>query len=57
MPDRLILSDERRARMAPHIIGDKRSPGTSGRDNRLLAEAVACLAASANSKGLAFAGY
>jgi transposase len=34
------LSDEQWARMAPHIIGDARSRGTSGRDNRLFVEAV-----------------
>jgi putative transposase len=38
--DRLVLSDEQWARMAPHIIGDERSRGTSGRDNRLFVEAV-----------------
>jgi hypothetical protein len=26
--------------MAPHIIGDERSRGTSGQDNRLFVEAV-----------------
>ena len=38
--DRLILSDDQWRRMAPHIIGDERSRGTSGRDNRLFVEAV-----------------
>ena len=38
--DRLILNDEAWARMAPHIIGDQRTRGSSGRDNRLFVEAV-----------------
>ena len=38
--DRLILKDAQWARMAPHIIGDERSRGTSGQDNRLFVEAV-----------------
>ena len=38
--DRLILSDEAWARMALHIIGDERTRGSSGRDNRLFVEAV-----------------
>ena len=38
--DRLILNDEQWARMAPHIIGDERSRGTSGRDNRMFVETV-----------------
>ena len=38
--DRLILSDEQWARMAPHIIGDERTRGSSGRDNRMFVEAV-----------------
>ncbi len=38
--DRLILNDAQWARMAPHIIGDERSRGTSGQDNRLFVEAV-----------------
>lgn len=37
---RLILNDSQWARMAPHIIGDGRSRGTSGQDNRLFVEAV-----------------
>ena len=32
---RLILSDRQWERIAPHIIGDERPRGTSGRDNRL----------------------
>lgn len=38
--DRLVLSDETWGRMAPHIIGDDRSRGTSGRDNRMFVEGV-----------------
>jgi putative transposase len=38
--DRLILKDEQWALIAAHIIGDERSRGTSGRDNRLFVEAV-----------------
>ena len=38
--DRLVLSDAQWERIAPHIIGDDRSPGTSGRDNRLFVEGV-----------------
>ena len=38
--DRLILNDEAWARIAPHIIGDQRTRGSSGRDNRLFVEAV-----------------
>ena len=38
--DRLVLSDEQWARMAPHIIGDERTRGSSGRDNRMFVEAV-----------------
>jgi putative transposase len=38
--DRLILSDAAWHRMSPHIIGDERSSGTSGRDNRLFVEGV-----------------
>ena len=38
--DRLILRDDQWSRMAPHIIGDERSRGTSRRDNRLFVEAV-----------------
>ena len=37
---RLILSDRQWERIAPHIIGDERTRGTSGRDNRLFVEAV-----------------
>lgn len=38
--DRLILNDEGWARIAPQIIGDQRTRGSSGRDNRLFVEAV-----------------
>ncbi|WP_116288836.1 IS5 family transposase [Ensifer sp. LCM 4579] len=38
--DRLILSDEQWERMALHIIGDERTRGSSGRNNRLFVEAV-----------------
>ena len=38
--DRLILSDEQWARIAPHIISDVRTRGSSGRDNRMCVEAV-----------------
>jgi transposase len=44
MADRLVLSDGQWARIAPHVIGDHRSPGTSGRDNRLFVEAVLWIA-------------
>ena len=38
--DRLILSDEQWARISAHIIGDERTRGTSGRDNRMFVEGV-----------------
>ncbi len=38
--ERLILGDGQWARMAPHIIGDARTRGSSGCDNRLFVEAV-----------------
>jgi putative transposase len=38
--DRLVLSDAAWERMAPHIIGDERSRGSSGRDNRMFVEGV-----------------
>ena len=38
--DRLILDDAQWERMAPHIIGDERSRGSSGRNNRLFVEGV-----------------
>ncbi len=37
---RLALSDRQWQRIAPHIIGDERTRGSSGRDNRLFVEAV-----------------
>jgi transposase len=38
--DRLMLKDEQWERMARHIIGDERTRGSSGRDNRMFVEAV-----------------
>ncbi|MFF0946451.1 IS5 family transposase [Rhizobium leguminosarum] len=38
--DRLVLRDEQWERIAPHIIGDERTRGSSGRDNRMFVEAV-----------------
>ena len=38
--DRLVLKDEQWARISPQIIGDERTRGSSGRDNRLFVEAV-----------------
>jgi transposase len=38
--DRLILSDGQWARISTHIIGDARTRGQSGRDNRMFVEAV-----------------
>jgi putative transposase len=40
MLDRLILRDGQWERMAVHIIGDGRSRGSSGRDNRMFVEGV-----------------
>lgn len=40
MLDRLVLSDSAWGRIAGHIIGDDRSRGTSGRDNRMFVEGV-----------------
>ena len=37
---RLVLRDGQWERTAPHIIGDERTRGSSGRDNRLFVEAV-----------------
>ena len=37
---RFVLSDRQWERIAPHIIGDERTRGSSGRDNRLFVEAV-----------------
>jgi putative transposase len=37
--DRLMLRDDQWERMAPHVIGDERTRGSSGRDNRLFVEA------------------
>ena len=38
--DRLILRDDQWERMSQHIIGDARTRGSSGRDNRMFVEAV-----------------
>lgn len=38
--DRLILRDDQWKRMSGHIIGDERTRGSSGRDNRMFVEAV-----------------
>ena len=38
--DRLILSDGQWERISAHIIGDERTRGSSGRDNRMFVEAV-----------------
>jgi putative transposase len=38
--DRPILSDGQWARISAHIIGDERTRGQSGRDNRMFVEAV-----------------
>ena len=38
--DRLILRDAQWDRLSAHIIGDARSRGSSGRDNRMFVEAV-----------------
>jgi putative transposase len=40
LADRLMPSDAQWEKIAPHIIGDHRSHGTSGRDNRMFVEAV-----------------
>ena len=42
--DRLVLRDEQWARMPAHIIGDERTRGSSGRDNRMFVEGVLWLA-------------
>jgi transposase len=38
--DRLVLSDGQRERILGHVIGDERTRGSSGRDNRMFVEAV-----------------
>jgi transposase len=38
--DRLILNDDQWKRVSVHIIGDERTRGSSGRDNRMFVEAV-----------------
>jgi putative transposase len=42
--DRLILSDWQWKRISAHIIGDERTRGSSGRDNRMFVEAVLWIA-------------
>ncbi len=38
--DRLVLSDGQWDRLSAHIIGNERTCGSSGRDNRMFVEAV-----------------
>ncbi len=38
--DRLTLCDDQWSRMCEHIIGNERTRGSSGRDNRMFVEAV-----------------
>jgi len=38
--DRLIVSDEQWERMSKHIIGDARTRGSTGHDNRMFMEGV-----------------
>jgi len=38
--DRPILRNDQWERISPHIIGDERTRGSSGRDNRMFVEAV-----------------
>jgi transposase len=42
--DRLILSDRQWNLISPHIIGDERTRGSSGRDNRMFLEGVLWIA-------------
>lgn len=42
--DRLVLSDEQRQRIAPHLPGKPGDPGRSASDNRMLLEAVLWIA-------------
>jgi putative transposase len=42
--DRLILSDGQWVRVSAHIIGDERTRGSSGRNNRMFVEAVLWIA-------------
>lgn len=37
---RLVLRDDQWERMSRHIIGDERTRGSSGRDNRMFVEAA-----------------
>ena len=38
--DRLVLSEGQWERLSAHVIGDERTRGSSGRDNRMFVEAV-----------------
>jgi putative transposase len=38
--DRLVLDDGQWRRISAHVIGDERTRGTSGRDNRMFVEGV-----------------
>lgn len=38
--DRLVLRDDQWARISAHIIGDERTRGSSGRNNRMFVESV-----------------
>lgn len=38
--DRLILRDDQWDQLSQYIVGDDRTRGSSGRDNRMFAEAV-----------------
>ena len=49
--DRLILRDEQWERISPHIIGDERTRGSSGHDNRMFVEAVLLGGSSSLSQG------
>ncbi len=42
--DRLMLRDDQWERMAAHVIGDERTRGSSGRDNRMFVEGVLWIA-------------
>ena len=38
--DRLVLSEGQWERLSAHVIGDERTRGSSGRDNRMFVEAA-----------------
>ena len=44
MLDPLILRDDQWERVAPHVIGDERTRGSSGRDNRMFVEGALWIA-------------